>query len=191
MNAPARRTGRNRVCSPHWIAVGAIAVVLASIGRAEAAPIRKQHDAELAGEGIPQGWSHFLLGGPTLWATHEQHPLYDLHVRTAIWNIIKTDPGGENPMIAYLLWKQSLDPARFDHFHPSIGPAIDKLVAPKVALTSTPPASPPSQSTPGTPTTPPSEGQQITPPTTTPEPSTWIMAVGMAGWAFWRCRKRR
>jgi hypothetical protein len=169
-----------------------MAVVLAGLVPVGAAPIRKNHELDLNDQGVPKGWSHFLLAGPTFWETHV-HPPYDFQVRMTIWNIIKTDPGGENPMIAFLLWKQSLDPARFDHFHPNIGPAIDKLVALKVSQTSTPTSTPssPNPSTPGTTTTPPSEGQQLTPPTATPEPSTWIMAIGMAGWAFWRCRRRR
>jgi PEP-CTERM motif len=190
MNAAAGRMRRSRARNLRWIAVFTLASVVASSAATEAAAIRKYHEADSAEDGLSQSWTHFLLGGPSFWAAHP-HPLYDFQVRETIWNIIKTDPGGENPMIAFLLWKQSLDPTRFDHFHPNIGPAIDKLVAPKLSETSTPTSTSTSPSTSTTTTSPPSEGQQLSPPTATPEPSTWVMTIGMAGWAFWRCRRKR
>ncbi len=105
-------------------------------------------------------------------------------MREAVWKAIKTDPGGTAPIIDYLLWKQSLDPTRFDRFHPKIGPAIDKLVKP----TPTQVLSPPPPSTPTSPSSP-SEGQVLSPGTQTPEPSTWLVAISMAGWALWRRRR--
>lgn len=125
------------------------------------------------------------MGGQSVWATHP-HPIYDFAVREQIWKIIDTDPGGTNPMIEFLLWKQSLDPVRFDHYHPKIGPAIDRLVA-RAPKTPTQAVNPTTVST-GTST--PSEGQQLTGPVATPEPSTWIMTIGLAGWALSRRRRR-
>ncbi len=87
-------------------------------------------------------------------------------------------------MIEFLLWKQSLDPVRFDRFHPKIGPAIDKLV--KTTPTPSNVLSPPT-TTPSSP--PPSEGQVLAPSAATPEPSTWLVAMGMTGWALWRRRR--
>jgi hypothetical protein len=189
MNATARRSGRSRALYLLWVAVFTVLAAVAGSNRADAAAIRNHHDAESADDGLSKSWSRFLLGGPSVWATHA-HPLYDFKVRVAIWNIIKTDPGGENPMIEFLLWKQSLDPTRFDHYHPKIGPAIDKLVAPKITQSSTSTSTSTSPSTTGA-TSAPAEGQQLTPVVATPEPSTWLMTIGMAGWALWRCRRKR
>jgi PEP-CTERM motif len=149
-----------------------------------AEPVRKQHEAASESRDAFNTWSEFLKGGPSVWATHE-HPIWDYTVREAVWKDIKTDPGGTSPMIDFLLWKQSLDPTRFDLYHPKIGPAIDKLVnTPPTQVQSSAPT------TTSTSSTSPSEGQTISPPgTETPEPSTWLVAIGMAGWALWRRRR--
>jgi hypothetical protein len=169
------------------MAVFIVAATALGSGRADAAAIHKYHQPEAADQVLGTSWTQFLLGGPNVWATHD-HPLYSFKVREEIWNIIKTDPGGEDPVIAFLLWKRSLDPVRFDRFHPRIGPAIEKLKTPTIvqATTSSSPSSP---STPAAPP-PPTEGQQLGPPTATPEPSTWLMTIGMAAWAIWQSRRR-
>jgi PEP-CTERM motif len=188
MNGAARRQRHGRARKPRWIAVFVLGALLAGSARVNAEPIKKKHDTASADDGLGKGWTNFLQGGPPEWATRP-HPEYDFKVKEAIWNIIKTDPGGENPMIAFLLWKQSLDPTRFDRYHPAIGPAIDKLVAPQAPQTSTPSSTTTPTPTP-TSTSPPTESQQLGA-AATPEPATWLMTLGMAGWAFWRSRRRR
>lgn len=188
MNGAARRQRGGCARKPRWIAVFALGALFAGSARVDAEPIKKKHDAASTDDGLGKGWTNYLQAGPSVWAVRP-HPEYDFQVKEAIWKIIKTDPGGENPMIAFLLWKQSLDPARFDRYHPAIGPAIDKLVAPQAPQTSTPSSTtaPNPTSTSSSPTT---EGQQLGA-AAIPEPSTWLMGLGMAGWAFWRSRRRR
>jgi hypothetical protein len=168
----------------YWIVslcAGALVLCSATV---VAEPVRKHHEAASESQETYTTWSEFLKAGPSVWGTHE-HPIWDFTVREAVWKAIKTDPGGTSPMIEFLLWKQSLDPARFDLYHPKIGPAIDKLVKTSPTQVSSPPAT-----TTPTSSTSPSEGQTLSPPgTETPEPSTWLVVIGMAGWALWRRRR--
>ena len=61
-------------------------------------------------------------------------------------------------MVHYLLWKQSLDPTRFAHYHPKLAPALDKILkeaqtAPVAPQELNPPSTSTSGETPSTPST--------------------------------------
>jgi hypothetical protein len=162
-------------------------------GRTEAAPIRRAHEridaheAYLARSGAFRSWSVYLMSGPSVWS-HVIHPRVTPAVESAIWKAIRTDPGETSPWIQFMLYKQSLNPTRFAHFHPKLSPALDQLSASPIGAQVLTPESSTSTSTTTTPnsgpTSPLTEGQEI------PEPATWLVALGMAGWgAWWRRRK--
>ncbi|WP_074314829.1 PEP-CTERM sorting domain-containing protein [Singulisphaera sp. GP187] len=82
------------------------------------------------------------------------------------------------PWVQYLLWRQGLNIARFNHYHPVLGPVLEQLP---------PPVAPP--------TNPPASGE-IIPPIEVhpngPEPSSIIVALGLAGAGiWWRSRSGR
>ena len=77
---------------------------------------------------IYSSWSKYLMGGPSVWAS-VPHPPITAAIRAEIWKDIKTDPGGTDLMIQWLLWKQSVDPARFAFYHPHLAPALNKITA--------------------------------------------------------------
>ena len=81
------------------------------------------------------------MGGPSVWSS-VIHPPVTPAVESAIWKAIRTDPGETSPWIQFLLYKQSLDPARFAHYHPKLSPALDRLSAsPTAAQVLTPDSS--------------------------------------------------
>ncbi len=67
-------------------------------------------------------WQAFLAGGPALWAV-EAPPPFPSHIKLA------TEDGQivETPFVEYLIWRRDLDPARFDYYHPNIGPILSSL----------------------------------------------------------------
>ncbi len=166
-----------------WAVVGAL--VMGGI-RAEAAPIRHEDHSEADATALKE-WSRYLAASPKVWE-HVLHPPVTPAVESSIWKSVKTDPGGADPMVRYLLWKQDLDPARFAHFHPKLAPALHKIAE------STPTApqllNPPPSSSTGTTLPPPAGDTGGTGTSPVPEPSTLLLAVGMAGWCIWRARRR-
>ncbi len=166
---------------------------------AEASAIKPVHLSETDAIAFKQ-WSRYLLAGPSVW-TKVLHPPVTPTVRTAIWQTVKTDPGGADPMVAYLLWKQSLDPTRFAFYHPKLAPALNKIAkatptAPQSLIppTTTTSSGTPSSTTPttstGTSTTPSTPSEQGLNPPPIPEPGTLWIVLGMAGWGIWRSRRR-
>jgi hypothetical protein len=150
-------------------------------------------------------WTHYLAQGPQLWnKTHG--PTVSPAIKSTIWAVLKTDTQAQslaNPMIEYLLYRQSLHPKRFDTFHPKLGAALNQLLNSPTPPTSVPPptyppvpvstvasqgVAPPSTLIPPSPQSVP---QNITPPAI-PEPSSLIIALGMTGCGlWWRQRLRR
>jgi hypothetical protein len=63
------------------------------------------HHIELTASDVTafKEWSRYLLKGPTVWAEAE-HPPVTAAVRSAIWQSVRTDPGGADPMVNFLLW---------------------------------------------------------------------------------------
>jgi hypothetical protein len=100
-----------------------------------------------------------------------------------MWKAIRSDPPPDtNAVVQFFLWKQSLDPARFDHFHPKVAAAMSKI---KSELATAATATAPSTST----SSPTDEAQTLTPPSV-PEPATLYLTIGMAGYALWWRRRR-
>jgi hypothetical protein len=165
-------------------------------GRANAAPIT-HHDKTNVDKPDVSTWSGYLAGGPSVWRK-VPHPLVTQAVRDEIWHALKTDPGGTAPMVKFLLWKQSIDPARFDYYHPSLVRPLARIAA-SIPATSTPtvaaqvltaPTSTPNTSTTSSPSIPPTEGQTIgSPAQSVPEPGTLMIAISLATWAV--CHQRR
>ena len=125
-------------------------------------------------------------------------------IKSTIWQIVKTDTQGQqlaNPMIDYLLWRQSLDPKRFAHFHPHLSPRLSQLLKGPSLPAGVPPshlhASPADRGLPQTltgPTTPSSAplvdpAAQTVSPAAVPEPSSLILGAGMLGWGLWWRRR--
>jgi hypothetical protein len=185
---PKRVEGAGRYWCLALIA-GALAV---AAGPAQASPIHKHvketeesaHIAAMASAGAYRTWSEYLTGGPSVWST-VIHPPVTPSVESAIWKAIRTDPGESSPWVQFMLYKQSLDPARFAFFHPKVSVALDRLSKATTTRAQfvSPPATMPSGST-----TSPTEGQSIT---SIPEPATWLLAMGLTWWGVWRFRRPR
>ncbi|HKI20588.1 MAG TPA: PEP-CTERM sorting domain-containing protein [Isosphaeraceae bacterium] len=177
--------------APRWIIesslfwLGLILIGAGGLGfeRVDAAPIHKDHLAREAQEaalgGAGRSWPEYLMGGPSVWS-HVIHPPVTPAVESAIWKAIKTDPGETSSWVQFLLYKQSLDPVRFAHFHPKLSQSLNTLSAPPTGAQVVNPA-PSSPSTGGT-SSPETEGQQIP---GVPEPAPWLLTLAMAGWAAW------
>jgi hypothetical protein len=186
-----------------------VLVVMACPG-ADAAPIHHRgadllameetvaaHPVKLRASDIPvfKEWSTFLHRGPALWAEADDPPLTPA-VWSAIWHSVRTDPGGASPMVDFLLWKQSIDPPRFAHYHPTLAPVLHRdrlarssphLVSHEVAAATNPGGPTTPSSTPSTqPTTSPGN---LNPPTV-PEPGMLLIAAGLTAWAVRKLRGR-
>jgi hypothetical protein len=112
------------------------------------------------------------MGGPSVWAS-VPHPPITAAIRAEIWKDVRTDPGGSDLMIQFLLWKQSLDPTRFAHYHPNLSPALTQLkTTPTTGSQEV--GNPPNSGGTG-----PVQGEQI------PEPSAWLLALTITGWGLW------
>lgn len=167
---------------------------------AEAIHHRVAQPAAVAFRGMPaaevltfRSWSRYLLAGPRGWSTVE-HPAVTPAVRSAIWVSVRTNPGPADPMVNFLLWKQSIDPTRFARYHPHLAPALRRVA---MSRTLTPiavaPFGPPSiWGTTGVSATPTTTSTTTTPPTKTaqdrlyppavPEPGMILIAAGMTAW---------
>lgn len=142
-------------------------------------------------------WSNYLAEGPEVWSS-TRAPAFTPKVRATIWQILRTDSAEQqltNPMINYLLWRQSLNPTRFTVNHPALSPALTQLLntpLPTINPTPDPSTSAPQGVTPPAPLTPPS-GQSVSPqgvnPPAVPEPGSLLLATGMIGWGLWWRRR--
>src|ERR1700691_736440 len=120
MNGIARKPRRPGNSHDFWRVLTLVGVAALLANRAEASAIVHSEKIDKAEAG--KSWSEYLLGGPAVWDT-VPHPPVTEAVRREIWKALKTDPGGTAPIIQFLLNKQSIDPARFDHYHPNlVGP---------------------------------------------------------------------
>jgi len=117
------------------------------------------------------------MGGPSVWAS-TPHPPITPAIRAEIWQDLKTDPGGSDLMIQWLLWKQSLDPTRFDSNHPEVSVALTQFKTPTTGSQQV--GNPPKHHHSGGGSV---QGQVI------PEPSTWLLALTMTGLGLWWRRR--
>ena len=128
----------------------------------EASPIRNRslRESGVRAASVSSGltWPEFLKGGQALWAK-TQSPRFpsDIHLASVNGKLVET------PFVQYLLWRRSLDPARFDAHHPRISGPLAQVIRPPTTPT-TPPSSIPPQ-------------EQVV----TPEPSAIFIALIMSG----------
>jgi hypothetical protein len=153
---------------------------------AAASPIKHSHQltetARLDAE-IGHSWSAYLMAGPRVWST-VVHPSVTPDLRAAIWKALGSTDAASSPMVDFLLWKQSLDPARFARYHPHVAPILNRISAASLGSQTVAPSAPTSADT-----TPVIQPQTLTP--TVPEPGPWLLALGMTAWGLWWRRRPR
>jgi hypothetical protein len=156
-------------------------------------------------------WDRYLEGGPSLWA-RVAPPDITNNIHVVMWEGLRGADPAANPDVQYLLWRQSLDPPRFDHYHPRVAAALQSLLpaatsapspsaspapeaeqagGPPPATTGStpPPVTPPPATGPESLTPPPSDSP---PPAAIPEPETLPMAlILIAAGLWWRFRQPR
>ena len=104
-----------------------MAIAFSLAGRVEAAAIvhaGKIEKKDMAESG--SSWSEYLLGGPKGLGPRSASAR-DGGRQREISEALKTDPGGTALIVQFLLNKQSLDPARFDHYHPKLVRPLSKF----------------------------------------------------------------
>jgi hypothetical protein len=136
-------------------------------------------------------WSRYLSRGPNFWL-RVVHPPITQAIKSSIWESLKTDPGGTEAMVRYLLWKQSLDPLRFDHFHPRVASILTRIASARTpsAQLLPPPSIPVVSPSPPTVQSPVVLDENPSPPPVS-EPGSLLVALGIAGWWVRRSRRRQ
>jgi hypothetical protein len=163
------------VIGPIGLAISAIAV-----GSAHAAPIHRFHELAVVDVQSHRTWPEYVLGGPSVWSS-VPHPPLTAGVEQAIWRNIRTDPFESNPTVQFFLFRESLAPRRFDHYHPRLAIELHNIVAAALAQQANSSAS----ATPSTVAN--DQAQQLgTATQQVPEPGALIIAFVMAGYALWR-----
>jgi hypothetical protein len=154
--------------------------------QAAASPIKHSHpltatqrlDAE-----VGHSWAAYLMAGPSVWST-VIHPAVTPDLRSSIWKALGSEDAAANPMVDFLLWKQSLDPARFARYHPHVAPILTRISTASLGSQTTTPSTSSSGGT-----TPITQPQTLTP--SVPEPGPWLLALGMSCWGLWWRRRPR
>jgi len=189
--------------------------VAASAGMAEASPIR-HHQISSESAPKPSAWNEFLDGGPELWAS-AQPPTIGTEIHHIMNHALKSADPTANLNVEYLMWRQSLDPVRFDRYHPRVGRELRSMLTPtSVSPTANPGGAlepeqlipPTSTSTPATPSSstststlpsPSATAPEVLAPTAStsaapaaiPEPETMTIALVLIGSGlWWRARHR-
>lgn len=160
-------------------------MVLALGGRwAEASPIRERQIEARQARSL-SAWSNFLAGGSGLWSrVHAPRITEAVHVAMA--QALSTSNPRSNPWIEYLEWRHNLNPARFDHWHPVLGPQLENLPPLQTTTPSVTPQPHPQKVSKPPKTVTPSQGG-LTPPThpTVPEPGSLTLSIGLIAAGFW------
>jgi hypothetical protein len=161
------------------------------------ADAREHRDASPGPTGVYLEWSRYLAAGPKVWA-RVVHPPVTKGVDAWVWKDVRTDPGGDDRMVDFLLYKQSVDPPRFDHYHPNLAPILHRIALSRVSKETTQAIAPStgsggstSTSAPATIPTPVTIEPQNLVPSPSPEPNTLLIAFGMAAWAVVQARRVR
>jgi len=164
------------------VAILSLGVLALLASRTDASPIREHRINARAVRDL-RTWTSFLSGGSTLWS-HRKAPPVTLAVRRAINMALRSVDPRSNPLIQYLLWRQERNVARFNYYHPYLGPQLQNLPPPVV---NPPPVNPPPD--PGDE----SPGTVVPPPV--PEPSTLLISLVLIGtgclWRYHSGRKLR
>jgi MYXO-CTERM domain-containing protein len=97
----------------------------------------------------------------------------------------------DTPLVEYLRWRRSLDPARFDHYHPNVGPMLAEDALTRMSLLNPPPNLGQVVNPPGTPPPPvPVPPLPPNPPDAkVSEPSSALLGLVLAGAAGWLRRR--
>lgn len=122
---------RRRVGVTPALVAAAVAGLTLTAAPAAAGPIRGHHLHRVHAEStLGPAWGRFLSGGPALWAVARSP-------RIPSGSTLLSQNGRlvETPFVDYLLWRRSLNPARFDHYHPFLGPALGSLLPPPTTPT--------------------------------------------------------
>ncbi|MDG3003068.1 hypothetical protein [Paludisphaera mucosa] len=176
----------------------ATALLAWPVATAGAAPIRWTPRGRLAAQEIspaattatPGAWASFLAAGPSTWASRPSPP-YTTAVRLAVLRLINGDPtvAAASPLIEYLVWRRNLNVARFDAYHPYVGPRLPQGLIPPISQV-VPPLTPPTN-IPTAPVEPPllPPVPNVVPPSV-PEPSALVVIVAGAVGAL-EIRRRR
>jgi hypothetical protein len=154
---------------------------------AEGSPIKHSHpltETQHLDAQIGHSWAAYLMAGPSVWSK-VIHPAVTPDLRASIWKALGSEDAASNPMVEFLMWKQSLDPTRFAKYHPHVAPILNRISTANLGTQTTAP--PTSTSTPSGGTTPDTQPQTISP--TVPEPGPWLLALGMSGWGLWWRRR--
>ena len=131
------------------------------------------------------------MGGPSVWS-NVAHPALTPGIEAEMWKSIKSDPPpNTDAVVQFFQYRQSVDPKRFDHYHPKVAAALAKIAAEAAKPTAS------TTSTTSTTSSPTDQAQTLGPPTTAPaevtpvpEPATFLLTIGMAGYALWWRRRR-
>ncbi|WP_422926896.1 PEP-CTERM sorting domain-containing protein [Singulisphaera sp. PoT] len=144
----------------------------------QASPIRTRANisAQSSVVGLPglRAWVNFLNAGQQLWSEVKSPPV-TLAVRKIMAQALSQANAASSPWVQYLTWRRDLNPTRFDFYHPFLGPQIENL----------PPPNPQPQTIDPPPPTvvPPPPGPTV------PEPSSWMLSLGvLASGVYWRRR---
>ena len=168
-----------------WL-VPPVATVEASAMRS--GPPRGRPMAQAAGWGgyatpLPGRWGAFLAGGPATW-TSRQSPPFTAPARLALLSLVQGDPAvaATSPLVEDFVWRRSLNPARFDRYHPCLGPRLPQGFVPPTPPPLVPPVVPPTVPQLPLPPDPPLGPPIPSVPPTVPEPSALLVIVaGVAG----------
>jgi hypothetical protein len=113
--------------------------VAAPRGMIEASPIRHH---QVSSESAPKhsAWNTFLVGGPMMWA-HVHPPKITLGIREIMDHALASADPTSNMNVEYLLWRESLNPRRFDHWHPRMSRHLHAMLRPASVVPTTNPGS--------------------------------------------------
>lgn len=113
------------------IRLGAVFLLIVSALPAQASPIRHYHQHASSIPRDLRSWVNFLSGGPGVWSQVHAPPLTS-HVRQLIAQELLSPDPTSSPTVSYLEWRRNLNPARFDHWHPHLGPTLQSLLPPAI-----------------------------------------------------------
>lgn len=168
-----------------------LAVLGMTAGSAEASPIR-QYRLSARSTADLRTWSSFLAGGAQVWASRGA-PRITAAVRVAMAQALGSANPRTSPWVQYLLWRQNLNPIRFNRWHPQMAPYLSNLPPIKnvCPCACTPPKTikPQQQHTPGKT---PRPGEISPPGPSVPEPNTLLISLALIGsGCLWRYRTGR
>ncbi len=168
-----------------------LALALMTLGTTPAHASRIHHLSYARQQAQLQQIQTFLNGGEVVWSA-TRPPIFPRSVLSEAATEIAA--GNETTLVQYLHWRRDLNPSRFDHYHPYLGPLLandTKITTPSLLPTptvnpTTPGTTPTSATqTTSTPTNTVTPAKVVSPQSTTPprvpEPSTTLIAIALIG----------